>query len=267
MPCVLHHRKACIGLSGLAGRETLENGHPEPTLDPSSATVQPLIQVWCITRVPPGERIVRTADVQILAIPGSLRQESYNKSLLHAADQLAPNWMSISVYDALSEVPLFDQDLANAATPGGVVALRDALSRCDGVLIATPEYNQAVPGVVKNMIDWLSLGEPHEGLEARPVAVTGVTPGPWGTRLAQTTLRQMLVSTQAILLPQPSLYLRDAGSLFDESGELTDAKTRHRLTEFVSALGEWVRLLRDSTVLCEHEDLSVQAETRTLVAS
>jgi chromate reductase len=111
------------------------------------------------------------------------------------------------------------------------------------VLISTPEYNQAVPGVVKNMIDWLSLGDPPESLQGKPVAVTGITTGPWGTRLAQTMLRQMLVSSQAILLPQPFLYLRGAESLFDDNGKLRDDNTRQRLGELVVALGDWVGLL------------------------
>lgn len=185
---------------------------------------------------------MKGTDTHILAIPGSLRMTSYNKSLLHAASELAPDGVSVSVYEGLADVPLFNQDVADIETPTGVTALRDALSRSDGVLIATPEYNQAVPGVLKNMIDWLSIGEPHEGLEGRPIAVTGVTTGPWGTRLAQTMLRQMLVSSQAIVLPQPSLYLRHAATLFDEAGNLTDNETRTRLAALVSAFGDWIRL-------------------------
>ncbi len=194
-------------------------------------------------------------DIQILAIPGSLRTRSYNKSVLYAAAELAPVGTSVSVYEHLAEVPLFNQDVADVETPAGVAALRDALSRSDAVLIATPEYNQAVPGVLKNMIDWLSIGEVYEGLEGRPIAVTGVTTGPWGTRLAQTMLRQMLVSSQAIVLPQPSLYLRHATTLFDEAGNLTDDETRTRLAALVSALSDWVRLLQGDRSLDARVDL------------
>lgn len=195
---------------------------------------------------PTGVRSAQQADhdkgeIRILAIPGSLRQQSYNKSLLIGAAGLAPAGTSVRVYEALGEIPLFNEDVANTTTPAGVIKLREALQSSDGLLIATPEYNQAVPGVVKNMIDWLSLGEPHEGLEGRPVAVTGITTGPWGTRLAQTMLRQMLVSAQAILLPQPSLFLRGAEDLFDKDGNLTDDTTRQRLGEFVSAFSTWVQ--------------------------
>lgn len=183
------------------------------------------------------------SNLHILAIPGSLRRNSYNKALLRAAAELAPPRMTIEVYDHLAEVPLLNEDVADRGTPDGVAALRRAVAASDAILISTPEYNQAVPGVLKNVIDWLSLGEPHEGLEGRPVAVTGVTTGPWGTRLAQTMLRQILVSTQAVLMPQPFLYLREAKSLFDETGRLTDAKTYRRLSELVVALGDWVEHL------------------------
>ena len=185
----------------------------------------------------------QSAAVKILAIAGSLREQSYNRSLLEAVRELAPSWLEVSIYESLDEVPLFNEDVADSATPAGVLKLRHAFSEADGVLIATPEYNQAVPGVVKNMIDWLSLGDPEQGLEGRPVAVTGVTTGPWGTRLAQTMLRQMLVSAQAILLPQPSLYLSHAESIFDDAGNLVDSKTRQRLYQFVVAFGEWVTAL------------------------
>lgn len=208
---------------------------------------------------------MKPADVKILAIPGSLRTQSYNKWLLQAAQELAPRGMVVSLFEDLKEVPLFNEDVADLMTPPGVVELRQALAKNDGVLIATPEYNQAVPGVVKNMIDWISLGEPAQGLEGRPVAVTGITTGPWGTRLAQTMLRQMLLSTQAILLPQPSLYLRHAESIFDDSGNLVDPKTRQRLHEFVAAFGEWVRVVRTPSHSANAISLAPAAETAALV--
>lgn len=205
------------------------------------------------------------SNLHILAIPGSLRRDSYNKALLRSAAELAPNGITIEVYEHLDEVPLLNEDVSDQGTPAGVESLRRAVASSDAILISTPEYNQAVPGVLKNAIDWLSLGEPHEGFEGKPVAVTGVTTGPWGTRLAQTMLRQMLVSTQAILLPQPFLYLREARSLFDETGRLTDATTRRRLSELVLALGEWVEQLNrgqaqhDGLGAAPHRSVSVYA--------
>lgn len=178
--------------------------------------------------------------IRILAIPGSLRRASYNKALLDAAVELAPNGVSVTVYEGLAQVPPFNEDLVEGPLlPRGVARLRRAVSASDALLFATPEYNQAVPGVLKNAIDWLSMGEAHEGLENRPVGITGVTSGPWGTRLAQTMLRQMLLSTQALVLPQPTLYLRNGESLFDASGRLSDPKTRRRLADLIAALAVW----------------------------
>lgn len=189
------------------------------------------------------------SHLRVLAIPGSLRRDSHNKAVLRAASELAPVGMTIDLYERLGEVPLFNGDVADIETPDGVLALRRAIGGSDAVLISTPEYNQAVPGVVKNMIDWLSLGDPPESLEGKPVAVTGITTGPWGTRLAQTMLRQMLVSSQAILLPKPFLYLRGAESVFDDRGELRDDNTRQRLSELVVALGNWVEMLERGNAL------------------
>jgi chromate reductase len=179
---------------------------------------------------------------RVLAIPGSLRRDSYNRSLLETAVELAPPGMTLTVYDSLDTVPLFNEDLERPP-PAGVARLREALTSAEGLLIATPEYNQSVPGVVKNMIDWLSRTEGPAGLAGRPVAVTGVTTGPWGTRLSQTLLRQMLTSTQALVLPQPTLFLRDAAMMFDANRRLRDSENRRRLQEFLVSFDQWIRLL------------------------
>lgn len=180
--------------------------------------------------------------VRVLAIPGSLRRESYNRSLVEAAVSLAPPVMSIIGYESLDLVPVFNEDLENPP-PAGVARLRDAVASSDGLLIATPEYNQSLPGVVKNVIDWLSRSDGPEGLVGKPVAVTGITTGPWGTRLAQTQLRQVLTSTQALVLSQPTLFLRDAATLFDHQRRLVDTLTARRLGEFLVSFEHWIRLV------------------------
>ncbi|MDH3306853.1 MAG: NAD(P)H-dependent oxidoreductase [Acidimicrobiia bacterium] len=181
---------------------------------------------------PTGDR-----QLSVLAFPGSLRAGSYNRALLHAAAALAPDRMTIDVYDGLIDIPLFNADFEDPE-PTGVTALRNALAGVDGVLISTPEYNQSVPGVLKNVIDWLSRQRP--GLGGVPVAVTGVTTGPWGTRLAQTQLRQMLGSVQALVMTHPLLYLKGATDLFDGAGELTDESTADRLSRLLIAFGNWI---------------------------
>ena len=184
-----------------------------------------------------------SAPVLLLAIPGSLRRGSHNLAVVRAAARLAPPAVSVSVFDQLHTIPVFNEDLEGLGEPPGVSDLRRALADTDGLLISTPEYNQSVPGGVKNLIDWLSRGETHEGLAGRPVALTGATTGPWGTRIAQTQLRQMLTSAGALTLPHPMLFISHVDTLIDRSGELVDPDTLERLGELVAALAEWTHLL------------------------
>jgi chromate reductase, NAD(P)H dehydrogenase (quinone) len=181
-----------------------------------------------------------TADLRILAIAGSLRRESFNRRLLDAVARLAPHGMSIDVYDGLDAVPLFNEDLEGPPEPPGVERLRAAVARADGLMIATPEYNQALPGVVKNFVDWLSRAD-GSALDGRPVAILGVTAGGWGTRLAQASLRHSLAACGAIVMPTPQVYLRLAAQLFDEQQRLVDPRVRESLAEFAESFQRWVR--------------------------
>src|ERR1041385_5528316 len=109
-------------------------------------------------------RSTHVAPYRILALPGSLRRNGYNRRLLEAAARVAPAVLTLQVYAALADIPLFDEDL-EVATHGGpdsVRLLRSAVAAADGILIATPEYNQSLPGVLKNAIDWLSRPAPDE---------------------------------------------------------------------------------------------------------
>lgn len=175
--------------------------------------------------------------VRILGIAGSLRRDSHNRAMLRAASGLAPEGVTVTVYDGLETVPVFNEDL-EAEPPPGVISLRRALARADGLLISTPEYNQSVPGVVKNMIDWLSRKDDLPGL---PVAVIGASTGPWGTRIAQTSLRQMLLSVQAVVMSDPTLFVPNVEALLDDDGELVDAQTSRRLERVVSSFADWIR--------------------------
>lgn len=175
--------------------------------------------------------------VRILGVAGSLRRDSHNRAMLRAASRLAPEGVTVEVYDGLETVPVFNEDL-EADPPSGVIALRRALARSDGLLIATPEYNQSVPGVVKNMIDWLSREEALSGL---PVAVIGASTGPWGTRIAQTSLRQMLLSVQAVVMSDPTLFVPQVEALLGDDGELGDPETSRRLQGVVTAFADWIR--------------------------
>ena len=181
----------------------------------------------------------------ILAVAGSLRRGSLNRRLLEAAALAAPPGTGVAVYDGLGGLPPFDEDLERE-TGGGpepVRHLRDLVRAADGLLLATPEYNQSFPGVLKNAIDWLSRPAPDEVLAGKPVAVVGTTTGRWGTRLAQAALRQVLFATGALVLPAPSLHLREAEALFAGSGALADAPTRAALGALLLAFDRWIGLV------------------------
>ena len=181
-------------------------------------------------------------DGAILALPGSLRKGSFNRLLLMAAAECAPAGMEISIYGDLGAVPLFNEDVDRATNggPDGVSRLREKVSSADGLLIATPEYNQSVPGVLKNAVDWLSRPAPEEVLVGKPIAIMGATSGRWGTRLAQSHLRHVLYAAESLVLPAPALFVRDAADLFDASGRLTDPSTRASLTKLLASFADWI---------------------------
>ena len=190
-----------------------------------------------------------THPLRILGLAGSLRRASWNRRLLQAAATVAPAGAIIEVYDALAAVPLFDEDLelATPEGPPGVRALRAAIAAADGLVIATPEYNHALPGVLKNALDWLSRESPQgEVLVDRPVAVLGASSGPWGTRLAQASLRQVLHTCGALVMPSPTLFVAHAAERFDDQGGLIDAATRASLQRFMGAFAGWIHRVAPS---------------------
>ncbi len=186
--------------------------------------------------------------MKIVGMVGSLRRQSIHRALLEEARA------RIGGVDAAVElgvvglegVPLFDQDVEAEGIPEGVAALRAEIERADGVLIATPEYNHGVPGVLKNAIDWLSRPPRPHPFDGKPVGVAGATPGAFGTRAAQYQLRQSLTALNALVMPQPQLLIRGAGSVFDDEGKLIDSGTAEHLERFLAALVAWVERLRSS---------------------
>ena len=178
----------------------------------------------------------------VLAIAGSLRRNGYNHRLLDVAARMAPAALHIDIYDALAQIPLFSEDLETATNggPDSVRQLRAAVAAADGLLIATPEYNQSLPGVLKNALDWMSRPAPDEVLAGKPVAVLGASTGRWGTRLAQAALRQVLAATESRVMPAPMLFVRDAAQLFDDAGHLSDPSTRGSLHAVLLAFTRWI---------------------------
>ena len=139
----------------------------------------------------------------IVGLGGSLRRASFNRALLRAAQQLQPETLAITIFD-LEPLPLYNQDEdADSTAPAAVRLWRDALWSADALLIATPEYNSGVPGVLKNALDWASRPAQHQPLSELPIAIMGATPSMWGTARSQAQLRQTLSSRQSNL-PQSS---------------------------------------------------------------
>jgi chromate reductase, NAD(P)H dehydrogenase (quinone) len=182
---------------------------------------------------------------RIVALSGSLRRGSYNRLLLQAAIDRAPDGMELVVSTEMLDIPVFNEDLekGEARGPEAVARLADRIAKADGLLIATPEYNQSIPGAVKNMIDWLSRPVGNEVLEGKPVSIIGATTGPWGARLAQSLLRHTLTATGALVLPQPQLYVAGAELLFGPDGRLLDEAVAIRLAKVLSAFGRWIDLV------------------------
>lgn len=172
--------------------------------------------------------------MKILAIPGSLRKHSCNHGLLKAATQLAPEGCSIDIFD-LIEIPLYNQDLENPLPPA-VVALKEKVRAADALLIATPEYNYSIPGVLKNALDWGSRPYGDNVWDNKPLAILGATAGMQGTSRAQYHLRQICVILNLRPLNRPELLVSSARDKFDDQGNLTDPKVRDKIVELLTAL-------------------------------
>jgi chromate reductase len=178
----------------------------------------------------------------VVGLSGSLRKASFNTALLHAAVELAPAELTIEVA-SIREIPLYDGDLeAASGIPAAVASLKDRIAAADGLLLVTPEYNQSIPGVFKNAIDWLS--RPGQDIArvfgGKPVAVIGASPGMAGTRLSQTAWLPVLrtLGTQPWFGKQ--LYLASASAAFDGNGKLIDAKSQQLLRDYLSGFAKFV---------------------------
>ncbi|WP_410216680.1 NADPH-dependent FMN reductase [Paracoccus sp. (in: a-proteobacteria)] len=170
----------------------------------------------------------------ILGLSGSLRQASINGGLLRAAQQVTPAGVSLTI-GSIREVPLYDGDREAAeGIPPAVTTLTDQLAAADGLLLVTPEYNNGIPGVFKNAIDWMSRGEGLRLFKGKPVAVIGASPGNFGTAHAQSHWLPVLRTLNTRPWFEGRLMVSRASGLFDDQGNLTDDRTRERLAEFMT---------------------------------
>ena len=175
-----------------------------------------------------------TETLNIVAISGSLREGSFNTALLRQAAETAPAGVKVSIA-AIEDLPHFSQDLEAAGLPDAVVELRERLAAADGLLIATPEYNYSVPGVLKNAIDWLSR-HPDSPLDGKPTAILGAG-GRSGTARAQRHLREILEHNDVQVLAEPEVLIKGAWGHFGEDGR-PDASTAGAVEGLVRALVE-----------------------------
>ena len=177
--------------------------------------------------------------IKVLGFAGSLRRSSYNRALIRAAQALAPTGMSFDVID-LDDIPLYNGDVEAQGDPPGVAAFKSAIAAADGVVIATPEYNHGVPGVMKNAIDWASRPPRGAALGGKPVGLIGASPGMTGSARGQSQLRQAFEFTNSYCMPQPEILVYRAHEKFDAAGHLTDETTAKYLAAYLVAFHAWV---------------------------
>lgn len=172
--------------------------------------------------------------MKVIGLSGSLRQDSYNSMALRAAQRIAPAGMTIEIVD-IRAIPLYDEDVRSKGEPAAVVEIKEKIRDADAVLIATPEYNFSLPGVLKNALDWLSR-PPLAPFEEKLVAVMGASAGATGTARAQLDLRKVLIFLNAFTVNKPEVLIRDAAGKFDAEGELTDEATCEFIGDLLNSL-------------------------------
>jgi chromate reductase len=181
--------------------------------------------------------------MRILGISGSLRAQSYNSALLREAARLAPEGVTVELYDGLESLPPYNEDRDTEQPPAEVARLRSEIADADALLISTPEFNGTAPGQLKHAIDWASrpYGEPA-ALWGKPVAVIGASVTDYGALWAQDHVRKALGIAGARVL-ESGLPLGRAADRFDGRGALADEDTRERLEEILEELVEHRRAL------------------------
>ncbi len=180
--------------------------------------------------------------IKILAFAGSLRKGSYNKALIRAAVEVAPENVAVEVFD-LEGIPPFNQEF-EANPPQRVKEFKDKIKEADALLIATPEYNYSVPGVLKNALDSASRPRADTPLEGKPVAIMSASSGRLGGARAQYHLRQSFVFLNMHAVNRPEVMLSDASHNVDANGNVTNEQTRQLIRQLLEALAIWTIRLR-----------------------
>jgi chromate reductase len=173
--------------------------------------------------------------MKVLGIAGSVRRGSWNRKLLENAREFLPAQADFELWEELKEIPPYDEDDDIEPAPAAVARLREAIAGADALLIATPEYNSSIPGVLKNAIDWASRPLATNPLRNKPTAVVGASTGAFGAVWSQAELRKVLAATGARVV-EGEVAVGHAPDRFDETGRLMDEELREQLAETVDLL-------------------------------
>jgi chromate reductase len=181
-------------------------------------------------------------QLNILGFAGSLRKGSYNRALLQAAAELLPKEATLEIFD-LEGIPPFNQEL-EARMPEKVKEFKAKIRAADAILIATPEHNYSVPGVLKNAIDWASRPYGDNSFEGKPAAIMSASTGMLGGARAQYHLRQIFVFLDMHPINKPEVIVTFAAQKIDQQGMLTDETTRKVIKALLEALAAWTKRLK-----------------------
>ncbi len=185
--------------------------------------------------------------LRVLAFAGSLRRGSFNHGLVRAAMELAPPDMRIVDFD-LAPIPLYNFDVEERGDPEPVVDFKHAIGAANALLIATPEYQHGIPGVLKNALDWASRPPSDSVMRDKVVAIMGASPGFTATARAQAQLRQTLAFSQMHIVVSPEVLVGAAHEKFDADGSLTDPGTRQQIVDLLQRLATLTRRMQRADV-------------------
>jgi chromate reductase len=179
------------------------------------------------------------SELKIVALCGSLRKNSFNRKVLQAAVNVLPAGMQSSTLDWSLVPPFNADDLERDGIPEVVETLCERIRKADGVLIVTPEYNFALPGMFKNTLDWISRSS-AQPFSRKPVALISATTGPLGGARVQNEARRVLLFLNAMVLQKPEIYVGNVAEKFDLNGQCSDEPTLQFLTDQMLAFNQWI---------------------------